>query len=314
MKKKKSFTIGIVIIVVVLIIGFVAFILNVVNKNKKDGEPDRQEVPTEEIAYDTPAFATYSIEGNQFTLRDGAVSHTSVLNSAVSEKVTLTGEPTTVDINSDGNKDAIVILKHEPGGTGSYYYVAAAFRQDDEYVTSPAVLLGDRVVISGIDITAEGFNVRYLDRRPDQDFSMQPTTPILARFTVNKQELSIKRIVSVAPSQISNADKLLGAPWRWVKTGVVHNTYKPTRPELFTLTFNVDGTFTSSSDCNSIGGAYSATHSILQFTNIYTTLMACQATQSQEFNDKLGAVQTYRFDAPNYLVLEFYGGEIHLTR
>ncbi len=314
MEKKKSSTVWIVIIVGVLIVGFVAFILNVVNGDKHRDRDDRGDVPEEEAAHNTPAFATYTIEGNQFTLRDGIASHTSILNSAVGETVALMGEPTVVDVTGDGNKDAIVILKHEPGGTGSFYYVAVAFRQDDTYVTSSAILLGDRVVISGVDTTGEGFNVRYLDRRLDQDFSVQPTIPITARFAVNKQTLSVKRMVDVAPSQMSNADKLLGAPWRWVKTDIAHKIDTPLRPNVFSLTFNLDGTFSVTTDCNSMGGMYTATHTILQLSNIHSTMMVCEGSQESNFVRMLPSTQTYRFDALNYLVLEFYGGETHLTR
>lgn len=316
MRKQKPFVIGIIAIVVILLIGFVAFIRTVlITAPTRDTEnADIVEQESDSSVSITPAFTTYTIEGTQFTLHEGTVTQHHLLNSAISEKVTLLDVNAVADFDKDTQKDIAVILTHEPGGIGTFYYAVIAFKNEDSYVTSNTILLGDRVVISDVDITAQGFNVRYFDRRADQDFTMQPTVAKVARFVVDTAARTITKAPEIAQIQTTNADKLLGTPWKWVKTDIVYKSNRPSKPDVFTMTFNKDGTFNFTTDCNGGGGTYTASHNVLEFGPLYSTLMFCERAQETEFTSMLDAVQTYRFDAPNYLVLEFYGGETHLTR
>ncbi len=298
---------------IILIIGFVAFIRTVlIDTPAHDTDIDEQDEGVIELV--TPAFATYSIEGVNFTLHEGTALQRHLLNSAISEKITLLDTNAVADFDKDTRDDTAVILTHEPGGTGTFYYAAVAFKDEDSYITSNTVLLGDRIVISGVDVTSQGFNVRYLDRRPDQDFTMQPAVAKVARFVIDTDARTITKAPEITQIQTTNADKLLGTPWKWVKTDIVYKSHRPSKPDIFTITFNTDGTFNFTTDCNNGGGTYTASHNVLGFGPIYTTLMFCERAQETEFTSMLDAVQTYRFDAPNYLVLEFYGGEMHLTR
>lgn len=313
MKKQKPFIIGIIAMGIILIIGFVAFIRTVlIDAPARDTNIVEQD--NEVVALVTPAFATYLIEGVEFTLHEGAALQRHLLNSAISEKVTLLDTNVVADFDKDTRDDTAVILTHEPGGTGTFYYAAVAFKDEDSYITSNTVLLGDRIVISGVDVTLQGFNVRYLDRRPDQDFTMQPAVAKVARFVIDADARTITKAPEITQIQTTNADKLLGAPWKWVKTDIVYKSHRPSKPDVFTMTFNADSTFNFTTDCNNGGGTYTASHNVLSMGPIYTTLMFCERAQETEFTSMLDAVQTYRFDAPNYLVLEFYGGEMHLTR
>jgi heat shock protein HslJ len=316
MRKQELSIVGIIVLGIILIIGFVAFIRTVLITI-----PAHDADTTDVVVGDgntsapvTPAFATYTVEGTQFTLHEGTVTQHHVSNSVISGKVTLLDTYAVADFDKDSRSDTAVILTHEPGGTGTFYYAAAAFQSEDSYVTSNTMLLGDRVVISGIDATLQGFNVRYLDRRVDQDFTIQPSVAKVARFVVDVATRTITKAPEIAQVQPTNADKLLGAPWKWVKTDIVYKSNRPSKPDVFTMTFNADGTFNFTTDCNGGGGTYTASHNVLEFGPIYTTLMACPRSEESEFVRMLGGTQTYRFDAPNYLVLEFYGGETHLTR
>lgn len=316
MKKQKPFIIGMIALVIILVVGFIAFIRTVlINAPIRDtADVNTDEQNSDEVSMLTPAFATYSIEGTQFTLHNGVATRRHVLNSAISEKVALQDVTAVADFDKDGRDDTVVAVTYEPGGTGTFSYVAVAFKDEDTYVTSNTIFLGDRIIISGFDATSQGFNVRYLDRRADQDFTMPPTVPKVARFVVDAAARTITKAPELAQVPLTNADKLLGAPWKWVKTDIVYKSHRPSKPDVFTMTFNADGTFNFTTDCNNGGGTYTASYNVLSFGPVYSTLMFCDATQETEFTRMLDAVQTYRFDAPNYLVLEFYGGETHLTR
>ncbi len=66
-----------------------------------------------------------------------------------------------------------MVLVHEPGGSGTFYYLAAALARRDGYCGLNAVLLGDRITLMDIAITDGLIEVRYLQR----DFHEPMTTP-----------------------------------------------------------------------------------------------------------------------------------------
>ena len=312
MKKKKTFVFGLIIIVVVLIIGFVYAMRLFVRDTQSNNSSDTEKPIVSESV--TSAFATYTIEGNDFVLREGVSLQHNVLNSAVSEKVTLSDLSVESDFDKDARVDTAVVLVHEPGGTGTFYYVAVAFQKTDSYVTSNTIFLGDRIVVTGLQKTSTGFSVNYLDRRADQDFSTSPTVAKTASFAVDASTMKISKAPDIVSVPATNADKLLGSPWKWIKTNIVSKEQKPKNPDAFSIKFNADDSFSVTTDCNSAGGSYAATHSLLEFGPMFTTLMYCENSQESEFLKTLEKVGTYRFDAPNYLVLELNGGEIHFTR
>ena len=47
------------------------------------------------------------------------------------------GKPAYGDLNRDGRDDAVLFRMHDPGGSGTFYYVAAEIADDDIYVYNP---------------------------------------------------------------------------------------------------------------------------------------------------------------------------------
>ena len=57
--------------------------------------------------------------------------------------------------------------------------------------------------------------------------------------------------------------------WTWIKTTYTNDTeLVPNNREAFTLTLKDDGTFSASTDCNSMGGKYEAVDKQITFGNI----------------------------------------------
>jgi hypothetical protein len=72
--------------------------------------------------------------------------------------------PWRTDLDHDGRDDAVVILVNEPGGSGSFYYVAAAYNDGTQFVGSTALLLGDRIDIQSVAVSDGIVIVSYSDR------------------------------------------------------------------------------------------------------------------------------------------------------
>jgi heat shock protein HslJ len=78
----------------------------------------------------------------------------------------------------------------------------------------------------------------------------------------------------------------------------------PKQANAFTLTFGADGQFSASTDCNRIGGTYSAVDDQLTFSGIFATEMFCEGSQESDFSAVLTHAARYRFTTRGQLILE----------
>ena len=72
---------------------------------------------------------------------------------------------------------------------------------------------------------------------------------------------------------------------------------------MFTVTFGADGRFTATTDCNRVGGTYTAAGSDLAFSEVFATRMYCDGSQESVFTALLDAVVSYRFTSRGQLIL-----------
>jgi len=122
-----------------------------------------------------PLNATYQIEGSAVTMVNGNSEVEAAPGSAMKILTRVFGEPVYGDLNGDGQLDAGVILEDQPGGTGTFYYVAAAINKGGSYVGTNAILLGDRIAPQNIQIQSGALIANYADRNPGEPFSVQPS-------------------------------------------------------------------------------------------------------------------------------------------
>src|SRR5690606_5567281 len=79
-----------------------------------------------------------------------------------------------------------------------------------------------------------------------------------------------------APQDTETQGEGIIGSWRWEGTGYGNGTdLIPTNPDQFILTFNNDGQFSGTTDCNRIMGSYQVDGDILSFGSIAATKMAC---------------------------------------
>ena len=103
------------------------------------------------------------------------------------------------------------------------------------------------------------------------------------------------------PSRMS----LTMTTWKWQRA--LYNDGReilPNRQESFTLKFNSNGTFSTTTDCNSAAGKYVAAGGVLTFTDIASTLMYCEGSQEAEFIQLLNNTSAYHFTSHGELILD----------
>ncbi len=164
-----------------------------------------------------PANATYRIEGEPVALRDGAAAVPAAPGSAAQRRTTVSGKPAYGDLDGDGDDDAAVFLVHDPGGSGTFVYLAAALREARGYRGTQALLLGDRVAPRELRIRNGVVTASYTGRRPGEPLAAPPSVEESAHFTLEGDELR-------ALGPLPPGETLLGG---WVTLGHEVREFRP---------------------------------------------------------------------------------------
>jgi hypothetical protein len=122
-----------------------------------------------------PLNTTYTIEGKEIRLINGYHEEQAAPGSATKIKTRVFGKPVYGDLDSDGDEDAALFLVQDSGGSGTFYYVAAALKEGGKYRGTNGVLLGDRISPQPLKIQSGVIIVDYADRRPDEPMSASPS-------------------------------------------------------------------------------------------------------------------------------------------
>ena len=85
------------------------------------------------------------------------------------------------DLDSDGDEDIAFLVTHQPGGSGTFYYLAGAIKEDGGYRGTNLMLIGDRIAPQTTeyrDLDAPygaRVIVNYADRLPLDPMTTQPS-------------------------------------------------------------------------------------------------------------------------------------------
>lgn len=123
-----------------------------------------------------PFNAGYKIEGQWIKLENGRFEEVSAPGSATKVKIAFFGDPEYGNLDKDSDKDAVVILTFDPGGSGTFYYAAAALKKNGRYIGTNAVLLGDRVLLKNITIRNRVIIANFADRHPSEPMAKGPSS------------------------------------------------------------------------------------------------------------------------------------------
>ncbi|WP_300455677.1 hypothetical protein [Desulfobacula sp.] len=122
-----------------------------------------------------PLNATYIIEGRKVSLHNGYSESSVVPGSAVKMVTRIFNPPVKGDLDGDGDEDAGLILVHNPGGSGTFYYVTAAINTGGQYRSTNTVLLGDRIFPNDLTIVHGVIVAGYKDRGVNEPMTTIPS-------------------------------------------------------------------------------------------------------------------------------------------
>ena len=137
-----------------------------------------------------PLNTTYTIEGEEITLKNGRSEVAIEPNSATKIRTFVIGKEVDGDLDGDGDEETALFLVHDPGGSGTFYYVAVALNLDGQYLGTNAVLLGDRVAPKGLQIRNGVVIAGYAKRGPHEPMSTAPSVEESTYLALDKGNLA----------------------------------------------------------------------------------------------------------------------------
>ncbi len=297
-KNMKKTLIWIGIILVVLIVGFYAF--NSYIYNEKQGD---------QIPAASPKDATYVIDGKVVKLTNGRAETEAAPNSASKIVTTYFGNEVKTDFDKDGREDVAFILTQETGGSGVFYYVVAALNKETGYEGSQGLLLGDRIAPQRTELSTSSLVVvSYADRKPGEDFSVQPSVVKSIQLLLDTQSMQFGEVVKDFEGEADPSRMSLGMKsWRWISVNYNGGkVVKPRQSQAFNIGFKNDGTFSATTDCNQLAGKYVADKGkgAIKFSDMISTKMFCEGSQEGEFQKVLEQSAVYSFSSKGELILD----------
>lgn len=112
--------------------------------------------------------ATYEIEGKAVRLTNGLSEVEAAPGSASRVVTRIFGNEARGDLNGDGATDVGFVLTQSSGGSGTFYYAAAALQTTEGWIGTNAVLLGDRIAPQTTQLEGGVLIVNYAERRPGE--------------------------------------------------------------------------------------------------------------------------------------------------
>ncbi len=138
---------------------------------------------TDSDTQNSPENATYLIEGQPVTLVNGK-AEVAIPGSSAMVTTELWGVPAVGDLTEDAYEDTAVILVQNPGGSGTFYYVAANLSDGNDQTGTNAILLGDSIAIQNQSITDQQILVNYAERAEGEPMTASPSIGVSRYFEV----------------------------------------------------------------------------------------------------------------------------------
>ncbi len=132
----------------------------------------------------------YTIDDRRIPLVDGSFESAVNGSSAVYKTKLLEG-PAFADVDGDGVKDAVVLLRDETGGTGIFYYTAAVLSKAGSWLATDTVFIGDRIRIKEISIDNGVISISVLERGDGEAMTAEPTLPMVYQFKIEGDDLVV---------------------------------------------------------------------------------------------------------------------------
>ncbi len=208
------------------------------------------------------------------------------------------------DFDSDGTEDT-AFLASRAQGTSTEYYVVAALNTAEGYEGSHAVYVGVDISPQRTELFENLVFVHYATLGTDGVSIGKSLRLLFDAKTAQFGEVVQNFEGEADPSRMTLTMK----SWTWVRADYDDGrNIVPVRTDAFVLTFLDGNRFSATTDCNTVGGMYTATERALTFSDLVSTKMFCEASQESDFAAILESVTGFTFTTRGEMVLEIPRG------
>jgi heat shock protein HslJ len=220
------------------------------------------------------------------------------------------------DLDGDGVEDAAVILVADPGGSGTFYDLAAVINRDGNPEHVATAFLGDRADIQALSIESGQVVVDMITHGPDDPMCC-PTQRMEQTYELQGDEL-VQTSSQVISSGETDGSDIVGTVWKWERFDDTadQNNIIVDNPDKYTLELRPDGTYQVKADCNLSGGGYILEGNSLTLQPGPTTLAECEpGSLYDEYLARLGEVVTFALDEDKLVLnLKADAGDMVFTK
>jgi hypothetical protein len=119
---------------------------------------------------------SFTVDGKFITLVNG-VSETPIANSSARTTTRYFGYEAEGDLDGDGLADHAFLVTQDAGGSGTFYYVVVALKNNEGYTTTNAFFIGDRITPESIEIRSDTRDLRvyYTGRKRGEPMTTPPS-------------------------------------------------------------------------------------------------------------------------------------------
>lgn len=210
------------------------------------------------------------------------------------------------DFDADGDEDVAFIMTEDGGGSGTFFYLVGAIKEEGGYRGTHAVFIGDRIAPQTTEFRDGKVIVNYADRKPDDAMAAVPSVGKSLFLKYDPESMTFGEVVQNFEGEADPSRMSLGMKtWNWIRAGYNDDTeIIPKKADVFTITFGKDGQFSATTDCNSMSGSYAIDGNQIEFGPIAMTKMFCQDSQEGDFAKLLQNTSSYFFTSRGELILE----------
>lgn len=148
------------------------------------------EITSKPSSAKSPDQACYMIEKQEVCLINGSIEVAAAPGSATKIKTSIFGRPVYGDLDGNGTSDVVMLLVQNSGGSGIFYYVAAAFNVNGGFSGTNAIFLGDRISPQNIQIRDGVIIANYADRGAHEPMTTPPSIGISKYLVLKEAKLT----------------------------------------------------------------------------------------------------------------------------
>lgn len=268
----------VVVTLVILVIAFFAF--NSYIYHQKQGTTQKAL---------TPKDAVYVVQGRLVHLNQ----ETNLTNSVTT---TYFGNEVSKDLDLDGREDVAFLITETSADHKTSFYVVGALNKEEGYVGTQALFIGEDI---SPQVTEKGAGKIVVVNYVDKNSVGKSLWLALDSETMQWGEVVQNFEGEADPSTMTLTMKT----WNWINTILSDGALiVPRKSAEFGITFASDGTFTATTDCNSMGGSYAVRGAVISFNNMYSTKKYCEGSQENDFAKTLSRIEGYQFTSKGELV------------